>query len=83
MLKEVEDLNDSISFDQLKDLKEALGADLFSLLEDLLDSSTEEEAESNVQAFVKEAKCNIGKVLKAGKILNKNQKESIFKFLGE
>lgn len=81
MIKEVEELANSISGNQLRGLKSALGNRIFVLLENVLDSETEEEAESSVKHFVEEAKKNIGKVFKARKILDDRQVELILKFL--
>ena len=80
MLKAVQELGDSVSHAQIKELRSALGDGLYSLLDSAFDSDTEEEAKERVAAFVSSAKENKIKLLKARRILDKDQKELIMKF---
>ena len=81
MLKAVQELGDSVSRAQIKELRSVLGDGLYSLLDSAFDSDTEEEAKERVDAFVSLAKENKMKLLKARRILDKDQKELIMKFM--
>lgn len=81
MLKAVQELGDSVSHAQIKELRLVLGDDLYSLLDYAFDSDSEEEANERVAAFVSSAKDNKIKLLKARRILDKDQKELIMKFM--
>ena len=83
MLKAVQELGDSVSPAQIKELRSILGDDLFSLLDCAFDSETEEEAKERVDAFVSSAKDNAVKMLRARRVLDKDQKDLIMKFMGE
>lgn len=83
MLEKVQQLGDSVTRDQLKDLEKTLGEKLFSLLDHALDSEDEEEAESRVAAFVAEAKKSPIKVLKVRKILTPEQKDIVMELMGD
>jgi len=83
MLEAVQELGDSVTHGQLKDLKEILGEDLYALLDSAFDAETEEEATSRVSAFVEKAKENKLKMLKARRVLDGEQKKLIMSFMKE
>jgi hypothetical protein len=81
MLESIQELGDSVSHAQIKELRSALGDDLFSLLDLAFDSDTEEEAKERIDAFVSSAKKNVLKIFKARKVLDKDQTRLIMEFL--
>jgi len=81
MLESIQELGDSVSHAQIKELRSALGDDLFSLLDLAFDSDTEEEAKERIDAFVSSAKNNVLKIFKARKVLDKDQTRLIMEFL--
>ena len=83
MLEEIQKLGDSVSTSQIRYLRNMLGDKLFVLLDFAFDAETEEEASERVDAFVSAAKKSPLKMLKARRILNKDQKAIIMEFLEE
>ena len=81
MLNDVKKLEESMTLDQTKRLKEALGDDLYKLLDIIFDSDSEEEVKAKIGNFVSAAKTKPFKIVKARKVLNEDQKEIIMKFL--
>lgn len=77
MLEKVETFGDSLSREQYKNIESALGNDLFKLLENALDSNTEEEAKENVASFIEGAKKNKLKVLALRRHLSSEQREML------
>ncbi len=83
MLEKVQQLGDSVTRDQINDLKDALGNALYDLLDHAFESETEDEAKERVAAFVSEAKKSPLKLLRARKALHGNQKQIVMEFLGD
>jgi len=83
MLDAVQELGESVSQSQIKDMKNILGEDLYSLLDEVFDSETEEDAKLRIDAFVAEAKKSPLKIMKARRVLDSDQKKLIMKFLEE
>ena len=81
MLEKVQELGDSVTREQIKGLKGALGNSLYDLLDHAFDSETEEEAKERVAAFVSSAKKSPLKILKARKLLRPEQKTIVMEFL--
>ena len=81
MLEKVQQLGDSVTRDQIKGLKSALGDDLYDLLDHAFDAETEDEAQERVDSFVSAAKKSPLKVLKARKLLQPEQKKIVMEFL--
>lgn len=76
-LEKVQELGDSVTQDQVKLLKQALGDSLYDLLDSAFEAKTEEEASARVSEFVAEAKKSLMKIMMARRILKDNQKEII------
>jgi hypothetical protein len=83
MLEAVQELGDSVTHEQLKQLRDTLGDELFGLLDAAFDADSEEEAQERVSAFVDMAKKNKLKILKARRILDEEQKKLIMSFMKE
>ena len=81
MLEAIQELGDSVSHSQIRDLKSTLGDELYGLLDSAFDAETEVEAKKRIDAFVSAAKENKLRMLKARRILDKEQKSLIMKFL--
>lgn len=81
MLEKVQDLGDSVTHEQIKGLKDALGDALYNLLDHAFESETEEEAKERVATFVSSAKSSPIKLIKARKLLTAEQKAVIMGFL--
>lgn len=77
MLEKVQSFGDSLEREQYKKIEAALGEKLFGLLEDALDSETDEEATKNVAAFIEGAKKNKIKVLALRRHLSSEQREML------
>jgi len=83
MLEKVQQLGDSVTRDQIKKLKGALGNTLYDLLDLAFEAETEDEAEERVGAFVSAAKESPLKILKARRLLDEGQKAIVMGFLGD
>ena len=81
MLKAVQELGESVTHIQLKELKSTLGEKLYGLLDSAFDAESEEDAKARVDAFVEEAKKSPLKILKARRFLDADQKALIMKFM--
>jgi len=83
MLEKVQQLGDSVTRDQIKKLKDALGNTLYDLLDLAFEAETEDEAKERVSAFVSAAKESPLKILKARRLLDEEQKAIVMGFLGD
>ena len=81
MLEKVQILGDSVTRDQIKQLRGALGDSLYDLLDFAFESETEEDANERIASFVSEAKGSPLKLLKARKLLTDDQKVIVMEFL--
>jgi queuine/archaeosine tRNA-ribosyltransferase len=81
LLEKVNKLGDSLTREQVAKLQKALGGDIFAIFDNALDSKNEEEASERVKLFIDTVKKSPIKMIKARKLLNKEQKSIIIELL--
>lgn len=81
MLEKVQTLGDSVTRDQIKKLKDALGDPLYDLLDQAFEAATDEEARERVNLFAAAAKGSPLKILNARRLLTEEQKAIVLGFL--
>jgi hypothetical protein len=82
-LDKVRDLGDSVTQEQVRLLRQALGDPLYNLLDLAFESKSEDEALARVSEFVTEAKKSVMKIMMARKILKDDQKAIIAELFEE